>query len=205
MSQMKSSIISNIPDYNGIGIYCITNNNSGKKYIGSSINVKLRLQQHISSFKKLKCSVAFREDIAKGDTFTASILEKIDYGANQFFIFERESHYIQLYDTIKTGYNHAPTTASTKEELLRSLKSFQKDPEMVSYIENLIKKRETPIFEGTILKRDYVEPYKSLRIYLPKSTVDSLYKHLSDLQDNDINKFINRAITETMERDNNEQ
>jgi len=72
---MKNDIIKTIPSYEGIGVYSLINDNSGKMYIGSSSNVKKRILQHNTAFRKQKCSSAFLDDIKQGDTFTAEILE----------------------------------------------------------------------------------------------------------------------------------
>lgn len=198
---MKNEILHNIPNYEGIGIYSIVNDNSGKTYIGSSINVRKRLLQHKASFKTLKCPVAFKEDIQNGDTFSAFILEKIDYGTNQFYIFSRESYYIQLYNSLNIGYNRAKTTASTKDELLQSLEHFKNNPAMIRYIQNIIAKRETPIFKNTNLKENKVEPYRLFKLYLPENIFSKLVNQIDSKRISDINAFIIREINETMEHD----
>jgi group I intron endonuclease len=35
-----------------IGIYCITNNRNGKKYVGQSVDVSRRIHQHFSQLRK---------------------------------------------------------------------------------------------------------------------------------------------------------
>lgn len=37
---MKSKFITNIPEYDGIGVYALINNQTGKMYIGSSQNIR---------------------------------------------------------------------------------------------------------------------------------------------------------------------
>ena len=145
-SNKISNIITNTPDYNGIGVYCLIDTVNGKKYIGSSINVSKRIQQHERTFALKKCSSKLLNAINSGHHFDCEILEKIDYGVNQFYIFEREKYYIDLFETLNKGYNIAITTASSKAELLKSLESFKNNSKMREYILNIIRKRETLIF-----------------------------------------------------------
>jgi len=109
---MKSNFIKNIPDYTGIGVYAIINNRTGKKYIGSSKNVRKRIKQHLTNYSK-----SMTEDIESGDTFSVEILEKLPYGSNQFEMFGRESYYIESFKTLTEGYHRHVTTCSTKQEL----------------------------------------------------------------------------------------
>lgn len=95
---MKSKFITNIPEYDGIGVYALINNQTGKMYIGSSQNIQQRIIQHKSSPPS-----AVKEDIQQGNTFSVKILEMFPYGCNQFDMFNREAHFIQHYDTIKYG------------------------------------------------------------------------------------------------------
>ncbi len=43
MYQMKTEFLINLPDYDGIGVYALINNQTEKMYIGSSQNIR----QHI--------------------------------------------------------------------------------------------------------------------------------------------------------------
>lgn len=86
---MKNSFFTNIPKYNGIGVYALINNRSKKMYIGSSKNIHQRIMQH-----KATPPSALKSDIQQGDTFSVEILETLPYGCNQFDIFGRESFYI---------------------------------------------------------------------------------------------------------------
>ncbi|MCI5868003.1 MAG: GIY-YIG nuclease family protein [Dorea sp.] len=138
---MKNSFFTNIPKYNGIGVYALINNRSKKMYIGSSKNIHQRIMQH-----KATPPSALKSDIQQGDTFSVEILETLPYGCNQFDIFGRESFYISKYNTLSTGYNRAKTTCCTKDELLHSLTLFKNNSKMAEYIENIIAKRERPIF-----------------------------------------------------------
>ena len=178
---MKSKFITNIPEYDGIGVYVLINNQTGKMYIGSSQNIRRRIIQHKSS-----PPFAVKEDIQQGNTFSVKILEKIPYGCNQFDMFNRE---------LNTGYNRAKTTCSTKEELLTSLEHFKNNSEMSKYIKNIILKRERPI---------YAKPNENNTTrHIPiDTTIFALIQEHAASMGESVNGFIGRAITEIMERDN---
>lgn len=84
-----------------IGIYCLTNTINNKKYIGQSIDIERRRQQHIYSAGKYTTKIS---------------LALYKYGLNNF-IFEvleictpselniREQYWINYYDSITNGYN----------------------------------------------------------------------------------------------------
>lgn len=184
------SFISNIPEYTGIGVYALVNNRNKKMYIGASQNIRRRIIQH-----KSNCPSALNEDIKNGDTFSVRILEKLPYGSNQFDMFGRESHYIQLYETLTKGYNRAKTTCSTKEELLESLNHFKNNSDMKEYIKNIIDKRERPIYPDA--------QHKNISRYYPINLElhTLIQSHIQKTRESVI-AFITRAIDETMERDN---
>ena len=61
--------------YNGAGIYCLTNERSGKKYIGSSKNVAMRVYQHQAALKAGRHeNKAMQADYDSGDRFMASTM-----------------------------------------------------------------------------------------------------------------------------------
>lgn len=188
---MRSNFIINIPEYYGIGVYSLINNQTGKMYIGSSQNIHQRIIQHKSSPPS-----ALKEDIQHGNTFSVKILETLPYGCNQFELFNRESYYIQKYDTLNKGYNRAKTTCSTKEELLISLEHFKNNTEMSKYIKNIISKRERPI-----LPKIYNTNHS---IQIDEARFAILQKHAASMGES-ATAFINRAIDETMERDNSKK
>ena len=69
---MKNEFITNIPDYEGIGVYALVNNRNGKMYIGSSQNIRQRIIHH-----KYSPPSTVKEDIYQGDTFSAKNTGKI--------------------------------------------------------------------------------------------------------------------------------
>ena len=204
-----NNFFTNIPEYNGIGVYALINNRTGKMYIGASKNVYTRIKQHIYS-----PTAAIEKDVESGDTFHVEILEKLPSGSNQFDMFGREKYFIDLYDSINHGYNKAPTTCCTKEELLESLQHFKKSRKMTNYILNIIAKREKPIFykeEETQAMSDlsnktkYDLEYakkklKRIPLDVQKEKYDEI-KAAAAAAGASVNGYIKKAIDDRMERE----
>ena len=204
-----NNFFTNIPEYNGIGVYALINNRTGKMYIGASKNVYTRIKQHIYS-----PTAAIEKDVESGDTFHVEILEKLPSGSNQFDMFGREKYFIDLYDSINHGYNKAPTTCCTKEELLESLQHFKKSRKMTYYILNIIAKREKPIFykeEETQAMSDlsnktkYDLEYakkklKRIPLDVQKEKYDEI-KAAATAAGESVNGYIKKAIDDRMERE----
>lgn len=204
-----NNFFTNIPEYNGIGVYELINNRTGKMYIGASKNVYTRIKQHIYS-----PTAAIEKDVESGDTFHVEILEKLPSGSNQFDMFGREKYFIDLYDSINHGYNKAPTTCCTKEELLESLQHFKKSRKMTNYILNIIAKREKPIFykeEETQAMSDlsnktkYDLEYakkklKRIPLDVQKEKYDEI-KAAATAAGESVNGYIKKAIDDRMERE----
>lgn len=204
-----NNFFTNIPECNGIGVYALINNRTGKMYIGASKNVYTRIKQHIYS-----PTAAIEKDVESGDTFHVEILEKLPSGSNQFDMFGREKYFIDLYDSINHGYNKAPTTCCTKEELLESLQHFKKSRKMTNYILNIIAKREKPIFykeEETQAMSDlsnktkYDLEYakkklKRIPLDVQKEKYDEI-KAAATAAGESVNGYIKKAIDDRMERE----
>lgn len=204
-----NNFFTNIPEYNGIGVYALINNRTGKMYIGASKNVYTRIKQHIYS-----PTAAIEKDVESGDTFHVEILEKLPSGSNQFDMFGRGKYFIDLYDSINHGYNKAPTTCCTKEELLESLQHFKKSRKMTNYILNIIAKREKPIFykeEETQAMSDlsnktkYDLEYakkklKRIPLDVQKEKYDEI-KAAATAAGESVNGYIKKAIDDRMERE----
>lgn len=103
--ESKPKVKFDIPDYDGIGIYAIINEQNGKMYVGSSNNVAFRLKQHLASFASGKCNRKFNEDIEKGYTFKAEILERISDGCTLGYLRGRERYYVLKNNCKSNGYN----------------------------------------------------------------------------------------------------
>lgn len=89
------------------GIYKITNLVNNKSYVGSAVNLKLRLQKH---YYELNKGVHSNEYLLRSfnkygnDNFNIEILEifeKIDYK----LLLKLEKEYIIYFDTLNNGYN----------------------------------------------------------------------------------------------------
>lgn len=206
---MTNDFFINIPDYSGIGIYALINNRTGKMYVGASQNIHQRIMQH-----KYHPLSAIKDDIELGDTFRVEILEKLPSGSNQFDMFGREKYFIDLYDSINHGYNKAPTTCCTKEELLESLQHFKKSRKMTNYILNIIAKREKPIFykeEETQAMSDLsnktkydLEYAKKKLKRIPLDVQKEEYEQIkaaADAAEESVNGYIKQAIRQRMQRD----
>lgn len=90
------------------GIYKLTCINNGKIYIGKSVNIHSRLNQH----RRCRGSYYFDYAVSKHgwDSFTVEILEifeKFEKAKDNLSLLERESYYINLYDSTNKvkGYN----------------------------------------------------------------------------------------------------
>lgn len=174
---MKNDIINSIPNYDGIGIYALTNNINGKVYIGSSVNINRRIKQHQASFMSLHCSKAFIPDLKEGHTFSAKVLEKLPYKkTTEFSLRTKESQYIK--NTIKS---------------LGKEKCYNKPP---SYIDPAFKKKIiyspklSAVFTCNVSMKFQKEKYEEI-------------KTAADAAGESINGYIKSAIDQRMERDQN--
>ena len=93
-------------------IYCYTNKNTGKKYIGQTIHPEQRKASHKSKALTEGSEYYFHRSIRKHgwDNFDYEILEENVENLN-----ERENHYINIYNTIwPNGYNQCPANSLDK-------------------------------------------------------------------------------------------
>lgn len=86
-----------------IGIYKITNTKNGKSYIGQSVNVEMRLQQHKHSLEKSAKSWYFqaREESDNINDFTFEVLQECKLEE----LDELEEYWVDYYDSYSNGYN----------------------------------------------------------------------------------------------------
>jgi group I intron endonuclease len=84
------------------GIYKITHKESGKSYVGLSVNIENRWKQH-RSFAKTGGRSAIYSALKKYgiDAFEFSIIEECDQASLE----DREKHWIAFYGTSVDGYN----------------------------------------------------------------------------------------------------
>lgn len=86
------------------GIYMIVNTVNGKKYIGSSSNVKRRLRDHLYSFRSKSNFKNLQNDFEKfgEESFKFKIIEEVN---NKDILKKREDYYIEKLNTMEEGYN----------------------------------------------------------------------------------------------------
>ena len=85
-------------------IYCITNTETNKVYIGKSIRApKSRIEEHFRDWELLNNDTKLTRAILKYDksVWVWKILEECDDN----ILSEREKHWISVYDSYKNGYN----------------------------------------------------------------------------------------------------
>lgn len=94
------------------GVYKLTCNKNGKIYIGKSINIRRRLNQHKYCLSRGISKYYFQYVLLKHgwDSFDVEILEIVenfDKLIDNKSLLEREAHYIQLFDSTNSekGYN----------------------------------------------------------------------------------------------------
>jgi len=98
------------------GIYCIEHIESGKKYIGQSQNIYMRIFKHFTNandekYSHLHLYCAIRK--YKWNSFRFLLLEKI---ANLTLLNEREQYWMDFYSSYdkKYGYNSRPTAETNR-------------------------------------------------------------------------------------------
>lgn len=86
-----------------VGIYKITNKTNNKAYIGQSVNIEERWRQHKKDYNRIDCSLyrAFRKYGI--ENFKFEILEELEFDRTKMY--ERETFYVTLLNTLKNGYN----------------------------------------------------------------------------------------------------
>lgn len=84
-----------------IGIYCWENKINGKKYIGQSVNIERRKQQHIYGMGKYKTKISQALYKYGLNNFNFIVLEETDIE----HLNEKENYWINFYNSINNGYN----------------------------------------------------------------------------------------------------
>lgn len=95
-------------------IYGIINKNNGKLYVGSALNVRLRVGQHFNRLranKHISRHLQSAYNLYGEGVFGVVVLEKVD---DPFQLISREQYYIDLLCPLgDDGYNTCPTAGST--------------------------------------------------------------------------------------------
>ena len=100
-----------------IGIYKIENLINGKKYIGQSIDIQRRFEEH----KRDKDNCRIHQAIRKYgiNNFSFEIIEE----CSPSMLDEREKYWIKYYDSFNNGYN---ATHGGNQDILPAIKACQK-------------------------------------------------------------------------------
>lgn len=107
-------------------IYCYTNKNTGKKYVGQTIHPEQRKATHKSKALTEDSDYYFHRSIRKHgwDTFDYEVLEE---NVEQKNLNERENYYINMYDTLwPNGYNQCPAN-SLDESAIEKMRRTKKE------------------------------------------------------------------------------
>ncbi|MDS7057094.1 GIY-YIG nuclease family protein [Klebsiella pneumoniae] len=107
------------------GIYRITNKFNGKSYIGSSVNIGVRFNKHLSMLRNNKhvskhLQYAFNK--YGEDNFYITVIEKVD----EKNLLEREDYYIDLYETCNRRFGYNSTSATRREGFKHSEETKRK-------------------------------------------------------------------------------
>ena len=114
------------------GIYQILNKSNGKSYIGSSLDIKSRWREHVSSMTNgnsgcVKLQRAW--DKYGEEVFEFNIIEIVP--ANKIELYKREQYYIDKFDSVNNGYNICPIAGTcagvkrTRETIERIKKAVE--------------------------------------------------------------------------------
>lgn len=108
------------------GIYCILNCINNKAYIGISGNLRKRLKEHygISKGQKVKGGSKLKNAILKYDIkdFKVYILEYTNKD-----ILKKESKYIDIFNSVKNGYNIIYYDSTYKQTYKKSKEQLEKE------------------------------------------------------------------------------
>ena len=94
------------------GIYLIENQKTGKAYVGKSVDILTRWQQHIDAARLHKQDYEFYSDLERVENFSFSILEQCPEELLQ----EKEHFYIEKLSTKDFGYNQVAAIDKSKIE-----------------------------------------------------------------------------------------
>lgn len=154
-------IISTIPQYDGAGVYALVDE-AGKKYIGSSQNVALRVLQHQYNLHRAACNstrefkgTKLETAAHNGHRFRAILLEKLPPGGSRYDLWDLERKHLEAAGGIAATYNGAPIEDHRKTDYncfyLWNQENTSKSKEIASNILSVIKEREAPVTDDTIV------------------------------------------------------
>ncbi len=150
-------------------IYCYTNKNTGKKYIGQTIHPEQRKRNHLHEATVKGSDYYFHRSIRKYgmNAFEYEVLEDNVKNLN-----ERENHYINMYDTLwPNGYNQCPANSLDKTAIQKMSETKKKQFAKMSEEER--KERTRKICEGNVGRKHSEETRKkkseSVKRYLAEN------------------------------------
>lgn len=170
------SKLNNIPNKNQCGVYTIINRRTGRKYIGSSTQLKKRAEVHKREIARGKRNnKLIQQDILKNDDFDFKIMQIIDESSYLYYDEIRNKMYLEEYQLIKSGILNGEDlyNLETINVINGRLKHIKEDQEKVlkrknevyemlklpndkliyTYKHNIYAKHELKLFEEEILKR----------------------------------------------------
>ena len=90
------------------GVYKITNDRTGEVYVGQAKDLKRRENTHFRQLAQGKHhNSGLQEDHNKGDTFSFEVIEELP-DATLADLKNKESHYINKFNSFREGYNQTP-------------------------------------------------------------------------------------------------
>lgn len=87
---MRRKVITDIPLYDGIGIYKIIHSKTKRVYIGSSVHCNTRLKEH----NRMLPNIEMEQDAEQG-SFSAVILQEFPNGCTNRELMKAESFYLE--------------------------------------------------------------------------------------------------------------
>lgn len=145
-----------------IGIYKITNTNSGKVYIGSSINIEQRHKDHLYLLKSNKHhSKDLQQSYNRTKNKAVFQFEVIEEVKDRYDLTVREQYYINLYDSYYNGYNCSFPVDSVKY-ITKNKKVRIRDRNFNEFLELYNRYNNVLTFGGVFLNRLLEKHYQSL-------------------------------------------
>lgn len=168
-------------DYLMIGIYSITNVINGKRYIGSSTDIQIRWNKHISQLKLGRHYKHLQSAFNKyGESaFAFEVLEE----CLEEMLLEKEDHYIIMYKTTDKKYGYNTNLATIRGNYTHSEETRKKISE-IQKGRKLSEEHKKKISEGLIGKISHDE---DTRKTIGKK---NRRKHMSEDVENEIRKLL---------------
>jgi hypothetical protein len=171
-----------LPLYNGVGIYKITNINNGKIYIGSSKHVNTRMKEHLYRMQEGRHGKAINADVKSGHKFAFDVLEEIEDGITLSELLGIERQYIELYKTYRKGYNGMLPQKDAAAEALRIAGLYEPNTTSFHNMADRYDKYNEPIYSQGI-------DYDFITILTEAGKLD-VYKAQAELNGKSLNQFI---------------